>query len=271
MSKKILFVCNGLGSGGAERVISLLANKFIQKGYRVFILAFKKSDQEYNINKNIKVIYEPLGSGTISKIKRVILIRHNIKLNKIDTVIAFSHYMNLSTIIARMFIKVKIIISERNDPAQIKKRKALNMLRKVLYRKADILVCQTEDAQKYFSFIKEAQTIVIPNPVMENLPQPFEGVRSKRIVTFSRIEPQKNIGMIIEAFAKFYQDYNNYVLEIFGIGSCLSALKDYAVKLGLEKQIIFYPFAGDIHQKVLDASIFVLGSDYEGQIGRAHV
>ena len=35
---KIVFVCDTMGSGGAERVISILSNKFVEKGHEVSIL-----------------------------------------------------------------------------------------------------------------------------------------------------------------------------------------------------------------------------------------
>ena len=40
---KLSFVTANLGSGGAERVTSLLANQFCQKGYDVEILFFPVS------------------------------------------------------------------------------------------------------------------------------------------------------------------------------------------------------------------------------------
>jgi glycosyltransferase involved in cell wall biosynthesis len=54
------------------------------------------------------------------------------------------------------------------------------------------------------------------------------------------------------------------MLEIYGQGSLLSTMKEHAAALGLEKHIVFHPFSVDIHRKVADASMFVLGSDYEG-------
>lgn len=264
MNKKIMFVCNRLGSGGAERVISVLANKFIEKNYQVYILAFSKSEQEYALNQKIKVCYQQLSGSAFKRIKRIRAIRHYVKLFKIDTVIAFSHYINISAIIAGMFLKVKVIISERNDPAHLENKKVLTLVRKILYPRAAALVCQTYDARDYFSFIKAAPVVVIPNPIMENLPQPYAGIRSQRLVTFSRLEPQKNIGMVIAAFCKLHKDFDHYVLEIYGEGSCLSELKAYTAALDLEKNILFHPFCLDIHHKILDASIFVLGSDYEG-------
>lgn len=264
MSKKIMFVCNGLGSGGAERVITILANQLIKKDYSIFILAFIKSDQEYELNEKIKVIYEQLSGGVLNKLERVTAIRRYAKLFDINTVVAFSHYINMSAIIAGMFLKAKIIISERNDPAQVNKKKLLSLIRRLLYPKADTLVCQTNDAREYFNFIKKSQVVVIANPIIENLPKPFEGIRSKRIVTFSRIEPQKNIAMVIDAFYEFHKDFNDYMLEIYGQGSLLPAMKEHVSILGLQRHIIFHPFSVDIHRKVVDASMFVLGSDYEG-------
>lgn len=47
--KKIMFVCNTLGGGGAERVVSVLTNTLLQKDYQVYILVHKKASKEYDL------------------------------------------------------------------------------------------------------------------------------------------------------------------------------------------------------------------------------
>ena len=53
---KILFVCDTMGSGGAERVISILSNSFSYRNHEVSILMLssKASEPFYNLDKHIK-------------------------------------------------------------------------------------------------------------------------------------------------------------------------------------------------------------------------
>src|SRR5690606_18639850 len=52
---KIAFLINSLSSGGAERVLTTLANNFI-KTYEVSIITFINTPSFYNLNKDIKII-----------------------------------------------------------------------------------------------------------------------------------------------------------------------------------------------------------------------
>lgn len=52
--KQITFICNHLFGGGAERVLTSLANYFDNKGYKVSIISFNGKER-YPINKTIKV------------------------------------------------------------------------------------------------------------------------------------------------------------------------------------------------------------------------
>ena len=45
--KKIMFVCNGISIGGAERVVSLLADSLINDGNEVYLLAFLRAKESY--------------------------------------------------------------------------------------------------------------------------------------------------------------------------------------------------------------------------------
>ena len=46
---KILFVTASLGSGGAERVVSLLANKMTERKHQVEIICLKFNDVYYKL------------------------------------------------------------------------------------------------------------------------------------------------------------------------------------------------------------------------------
>ena len=197
--KKIMFVCNTLGGGGAERVVSVLTNTLLQKDYQVYILVHKKASKEYDFDRRINVLYSSK-DGSASKYKRVTAIRRAVKENQIDSVIAFSHYNAMYAVIACIGLEVRVIGSERNDPAQLDNRKVLKTLRLILYKHLDCLVCQTEDAKKYFpKEIQERSTIIL-NPLTDSLPEPYTGRRERRVVSFSRFDLQKNIPMLIDAF-----------------------------------------------------------------------
>lgn len=264
--KKVMFVCQSLGNGGAERVVSVLTDELSEADYRVFILTMTKEKQVYNINENVEIVapHKNYNAGILGKLQRVKIIRDEIIKHKIDVVVAFSHYNAMFSVIASYGLPVRIIGSERNDPAQLKNRKILNSTRNILYKKLDCLVCQTDEAKAYFPNKIQEKTTIILNPISASIIDPYCGEKEKKIVTFCRLEPQKNLRMLIDAFAMLYEEYPDYELNIYGEGSERENLLNYIVSKGLVNVISIKPFCKDVHQKVMKATIFALPSNYEG-------
>lgn len=264
--KRIMFVCNRLGGGGAERVITILANYLAYKKYEVEILSFLDYHDTYDIHNEIKnkVIYCKSKNSLLKKIERIVRLRKIIKNNKDAIIISFEYFVNMQTIVATLGLKNKVIISERNDPSQQGNRFIIDKMRGFLYRFANILVCQTEDAKNYFSKRVQRKSTIILNPIMPNLPERFTGIRKKEIVTFCRIEAQKNLKMMIDAFVLLNEDYPEYTLSIYGEGSKKQELIKYVNSIGYSEKVKFYGFTDDIHNKITDKAMFVSSSDYEG-------
>ena len=264
--KKVMFVCQSLGNGGAERVVSVLTDELSEADYRVFILTMTKEKQVYNINENVEIVapHKNYNAGILGKLQRVKIIRDEIIKHKIDVVVAFSYYNAMFSVIASYGLPVRIIGSERNDPAQLKNRKILNSTRNILYKKLDCLVCQTDEAKAYFPNKIQEKTTIILNPISASIIDPYCGEKEKKIVTFCRLEPQKNLRMLIDAFEMLYEEYPDYELNIYGEGSERENLLNYIVSKGLVNVISIKPFCKDVHQKVMKATIFALPSNYEG-------
>ena len=99
-NKKIVFCIDSLAKGGAERVVSILANKLIENN-DVSIITILDKNVEYKLNSNIKLIQ--LGKGkkhiknkTIRKIKYIFgstnilrRMRKNFNSLKPDIIISF--------------------------------------------------------------------------------------------------------------------------------------------------------------------------------------
>ena len=260
--QRILFVCLALANGGAERVVSVLSDSLLNNGNEIYILPLTNREQTYQVDKRIHLLKrDNERHGVVDKILRIKSIYKAIRKYNITTVIAFSHYNAMYSVVAARGLNVKVIGSERNDPAQVGNRKALNWLRMRLYKNLDALVCQTNDAKAYFPEDIQKKSVVILNPITDSLPAPYQGERKHRVVSFSRLEPQKNIPMLLEAFEMFQKSHPDYVLDIYGMGSLRDELIE---KTKNNSTIRIQQYTTDIHNAILDASMFCLSSDYEG-------
>ena len=264
--KKVLFVANKLYGGGAEKVLTLLANEMNKNNFNVEIVTYKKVNQTYNLNKDVK--YTCIESKTknrfIQKLLRIIKIRRKIKEYNPDLIIAFEYFVNMQTIIANMFLKNKLIISERADPNFTGNKVGIKQLRNILYRYANALVCQTPDAKAYFPKKVQDKAVIIPNPITPNLPERYTGERKKEIVNFCRIEHPKNLPLLIDAFEILNKEYSDYKLKIYGNGSAENEIREYVNQKHLQEKVEINDFAQNIHKEVIESAMFVSSSNHEG-------
>jgi len=166
----------------------------------------------------------------------------------------------------RNLINVPIIVSERCDPkTRYDTSKIRKWIMQKLYPKADGFVFQTEDAMNYYLDIIGDKGIVIPNAINEDfLREPYKGLRKKKIVSAGRFTDQKNFTLLIEAFAKVSQIHSEYELVIYGDGPQRDKLQSLTKKLGISEKVKFPGYVKNFGDHIIDASLFVLSSNFEG-------
>lgn len=259
---KIAFSMAQMRGGGAERVVSELANFFAKEGHDVSIMLAKESGCVYELEQNVKLIdLVNYNKGFVSRVKAI---RKCIKDSNFDVVISFLTNANIETIIAAMGIKAPVIISERNNPYVDPNERIYRVLRKLTYCFADGYVFQTPDARDFFSRRIKKKSTVIMNPINPHLPERHEGEREKRIVNVGRLVKQKNQKLFIDAFYEFYLTHPEYTAQIYGDGPLEKELKEYISEKNMDNSIKLCGFSKTILSDIQKAAMFVMTSDYEG-------
>ncbi|WP_306484186.1 glycosyltransferase [Anaerococcus sp.] len=267
--KKIVFFIERLSTGGAERVVSTLANEISKsKNYEVYVITYlKKEMNEYQLSKNVHriEIIKPNGGRFSTIYNKYLQIKDIVKELNPFCVFSLAIPKTNAVLMAALWRRnFPLIISERNDPNRFPAKKSMKMLRNFIYKRCDGIVFQTPGARDYFKDILKCKTTVVPNPISTNLPKRYEGTREKNIVNFCRIEPQKNIKLLIYAFSDVDSNLIDYTLEIYGEGSQKKELEEYVNKKNLDNRVIFHGYSSNIHEKILKAGLFVSSSNYEG-------
>lgn len=266
--QRIVFCIASLGTGGAERVISVLANKLVEDGNDVSIIIYLNKCV-YNLSEKIVVEHiDCEADAELPYIKRYPLrlkkIRNAVKRLSPDVVISFMAETNMDVCFALWGSDIPIIVSERNDPTVCPASKIKRMIRKFAYIKPKGFVFQTPDAQAYFSKRIQKKSKIILNPLVETLPEPFQCEREKRVVAVGRLSKEKNFFILIDAFAKFVEEHIEYTLEIYGEGVLENMLKEYISNKKLNGKVALKGFCKDVHSRILSAAMFVMSSDFEG-------
>jgi glycosyltransferase involved in cell wall biosynthesis len=199
--KRILFYINVLSFGGAERVIVNLANRFSNLGYEVIFVTSFKVESEYELDKRVKRINleekEINESFIMRNINRTLKLRKVCKETNPNIAISFMAEPNFRTIMATRFLKIKTLISVRNDPEREYPSFKHKLLAKTLYQLADGCVFQTEDAKSWFPNRVKNKSRVILNHVENKFYQVDSKDKRENIVAVGRLEEQKNHSLLI--------------------------------------------------------------------------
>lgn len=269
---KIAFVISGLRSGGAERVVSTLANELTSR-YQVHIITLKKSEPFYPLDPAVRLSYcmeniRPsrhaiqairTNLGLIWSLKKIL--RHE----SIQYCISFTTIPNLIAVPSCRVLGIPIIISERNNPLMdgASLRGVWKWLRTRFYPKADFLVVQTRGIAGFYSaLVRENRLRIIPNPLNPDFNYTPESQRKNIVLNVGRLHYQKNQETLIRAFSRI--DHSDWELHIYGHGPEREALIALAEKMGVSDRVKLPGPYSPISDKYTESSIFAFTSLFEG-------
>ena len=283
---KLSFVTANLGSGGAERVISLLANQFCLKGYDVEIVFFRDRLIFYELDDRVKIIVIGENCQSNGMWRKMIWLRSYIKKERPDVVIPFRVSVYCTTILSLMGLSEPIVASERIDPRI--PDSYWTLLRKLLLPFVKHLVVQTHYIKSYYPKFLQKKTSVIPNPVRDEVFKSPDGLhvqgantassvqssnsqmegleqeKLNRIISVGRLYPQKNQEMMIRAFAKVADEFPDWQLVIYGEGPLRTELEFLISSFKLQDRVLLPGRTGHVIEELRKSKIFCMSSDYEG-------
>lgn len=268
--KHICFVTLSLCKGGAERVLSELCNYYASLQYQVTVITCMNKQSEYVLNTNVKQLCVDKGSyANIGErfIKRRQILKKILCSENPDCIVSFLPEPNFLCLSLKRQVKCPVIISLRNDPNVEYNNLFRKFLMKAFYPRLDGCVFQTQEAREYFKFSKKIynDSVVIPNAINEGFVCKEAALKKRKvIVSVGRLDIQKNQALLISSFSKIVSKYPEYILEIFGEGKLRETLEQLIEKLGLQNKVFLKGKVDDLSQKIYDAAMFVLTSDYEG-------
>jgi len=265
-----------LTSGGAERVISNMANYWGAKGWEINLLTFDDDKKKPFYDLDSQISHIPLGIagqspnpiiGIWNNLTRIQPLRTAIIRSKPNVVISFLHQTNEIVLLATRWLNVPVVVSERNDPASETTGKVWVKLRQWTYPFADRIVVQTKRAGDYFSSKLQKRICVIPNPVL--LP-PYETELSDKLlgerslIAMGRLVPQKGFDLLLEALAKLKDRYPEWTLTILGEGELRPQLESLRNELGLDDRVHLLGRVTNPHKFLKQGDIFIMSSRFEG-------
>lgn len=270
--KKIAFLIPSLSSGGAERVVVSLANKFANK-FEVFLIVLNETKTVYDVDKEVNLIYlqekyAPSNSLIKAITSNVIFVKKIVKTarkNQIDILIGFTTSVNILSIISSRFLKRPNLISERNNPEVYVPNIFWRILRNFCYPFTNGLIVQTDVIKGFYQkIIQESKIKIIPNPIDEIILSVRKDYseRENVILTVGRLDANKNQRLLIEAFANL--NVVNWKLVIVGDGILREEYIKLTSSLGISDKVDFVGNISNVSDYYNKAKIFVFTSKSEG-------
>jgi glycosyltransferase involved in cell wall biosynthesis len=271
--KRVLFIINSLAGGGAERVMCTLlrASQDELRDSQISLLLLDREAAMYDVPRWIDVQQLDCRHSLIRSIWSV---WRALARAKPDLTVSFLTRSNVANIIAGTVLGIPAVISERvNTSSHLGTGAGATVARllvKATYPKARRIIAVSQgvadDLQASFG-IRRDRMAVIANPIDleairaqadSDTPVPVEGPYA---VTMGRLVPNKNFGMLIEAFARAGIAGS---LLILGDGPERDALTRQVEMLGLGGRVVMPGFSANPFPTLARAAFYVSPSNAEG-------
>lgn len=281
-SPRVLLLITHLRGGGAEQVISLLAQGLSSQKYEVhlgLVTQTKEAPQAMPSWIQVHVMGAPRVRAGVFKL--LMLVRRI----KPDVILSGMFHLNFLVLLLRpLFPRETIVLVRQNGTVSA----ALScgnlpvytrLLYQLLYQRADRVICQTEAMAQdliYQLGIRPERLAVLSNPL------DIESVRNAassspvrwaeqtsagpgpNLLAVGRLSKEKGFDLLLRALAVVGQQFPNTNLLIVGSGPEDASLKAQCRALGLASAVRFAGYVEHPAVYFQDASLFVLSSRHEG-------
>jgi|GEM_PF-2789786 len=274
-NRKILFLINNLGIGGAERVFIKDVNALTEKGYEVFFGILFGGEVDQKLISSLKIKRDNIfycQADNFYDFKALKRLAGFMKKKDISVVYSTLNEANIfSRLLKLLDSKVSIIIREANvsDKKPIK-FKFLDIILNIFVKK---IVCVSEEVKeslcKYQPFYKNKMEVLINGVKVPETQKVYpESVELPiKILSVGSLIPQKNHLSLIEALTIVNKKHpNSFRATIVGKGIKKENLIREISKSGLvDKITILEPVSSeDLSKHYIDSDLFVLSSLWEG-------
>lgn len=265
-NKKVLFVIDNLSCGGAQKILSFLANGLSERyNHETAICSYASGAKHFELCESVQLFAGvPYRGNRITRhFRKIGFIKKCLSAFSPDIIISFSVIPSILSILSSRS-KIPVVFCERGDPYQVKS--FIGKMEYAFVKKASWLIFQTNGAREFFGPKINAKCSVIPNPVTgEIIPPCPQDMRRKRIAFAGRFEvKQKRQDLMVKAFSLVHRTHNDWCLDFYGDGEDLYSIRCLVDDYCLSDSVSFVGQVDNVEKRIWDYGLFVLCSDYEG-------
>ena len=266
----IIFILPDLETGGAERIVTTIANELPRDIFEPKILLLRKTGAFLaHVKDDVEII--DIKTQKIRFALKPILLE--IKHRKPDIVFCgFGEINAYLSLFIPLFPKTKFIARETNVVSQHVKRPEIRFFYK-FYNNFHRIIAQSDDMKNDLidNFkVNENKIIKINNPIdldfiarqteNANRPESFEH-DFKNVVAIGNLSARKGFDHLLKVFSQLRNE--KFLLHIIGSGRDYGMLEQLRTDLNLEN-VIFHGQQDNPYRFLKFADLFILSSRYEG-------
>ena len=260
--------------GGTERTAIRLANAWTRRGCRVILYVGEAAGAQRELvgaGVEIRAPGRPVVRGPLSRLRLGRWFGRCCASDGLDAVFVPGnfYFSTIGDVLAAtrgtVPVYAKISNSLWRPDRSVLRNRFFSMLTRWRLRHVTGLVAMSsglaQEARRLLG--SEARLTVVPEPVLEALPPPTDdGRRRWHLCAVGRLAPQKNFALLLRSLARLGD--LPVTLDIAGDGEQREMLQQLARTLGVADRVRFLGTVSDVLQRLAQAEVMVLTSDFEG-------
>lgn len=260
---KITIISPSLHSGGIERVLTMLANDFVHRGFKVQFIACLPKNHFYELDPRI-LFSEPdyQGRKVFRYTSLLFFLRKEVKRFNPNSVMVFGDYFSSIAQMALLGTGYKVFVADQMSPTKSFPLPIV-VLKKIFYPYAAGIIAQTELSAEYHKkrYGNKINVQVIANPMSEMLQVSIP--KEKIIAVVARMHNDKGIDIALDVWSKV-KNKGEWKMVFAGGGELLEQMKKYAQDLGIYSEVVFLGESKEVPNLLAKSQIFLLSSRGEG-------
>ena len=272
--RRLALLIHSLDGGGAERLMSQLANRWSQH-HEIHLVTWSSSDSDrYPLDTQVlrhglKLQQASRGiySGIVANVRRIRSLRAKLQEISPDFILSFCDQMNILALEAtRASPTIPIWIAEHSDPQQQRLGRLWEAWRTRNYYRCSGCVVLTHSIAQYMTrWIPAPRLRVIP-PALAIMPDanqylPMGPDEMGRFLFVGRLSPEKNLPLLLDSWRLAAESLPQWQLTVVGDGPQRSQLQEIARQI---PRVHWVGWCDRPEDYFATCQCFVLSSHYEG-------
>ena len=264
MTLRVCFLISDLRDGGAQKQCALLANELKKReGVETTFVYFHDGVNSDLLDRSgLSAIKQPVASNYDPR--NILRLRRRLTELRPHILLTWTHSCDVYGFFLRgAWPQMRWIMTERDSFYPLDLR---YILRRALGRYADAIVANSQKGASYWQAAGAKGPLFVTSNIVvrSSTPRGAGAASSNRIVTIGRLEPQKNVKTVVQAFCLLAERRPDLNFAVLGDGAERLELQTLAEKSGAGDRIAFLGYRKDVADQIAASRLVVSMSHHEG-------